>query len=176
MPAGYSSRCKVCNSSHRTEIENWSKEGGLSSREISSKVLSLYDEKISHNSIATHLTEHYDVQAEARDQYYKSNENIKADAAKRLSDLEILDAIIQDNHIIRSGLTEQIKEQSNKMGVPMPAVTMLTGVSSEICRAIKTKQEILGEDGASKQADAIESLSEAELDARLDKLIQITKS
>lgn len=153
MPAGYASRCKVCNSPHRVEIELWAKRDGLSSREIASKMLSEFDEKVSHTAVATHLSEHYDVKAEARDQYYQSKENIKTDAAKRLSDLEILDAIIQDNHIIRSGLTEQIKEQSNKMGVPMPAVTMLTGVSSEICRAIKTKQEILGEDPASKGAE-----------------------
>jgi hypothetical protein len=172
MPAGYSSQCKVCNSPSRLEIEAWSKKDGLSSRAISQKLAAL-GEKISHSSINTHMVEHYNVQAEAREQYHQSQEQIKKDAEGRLTDLQILDDLIQDGHIIHVGLKEQIKGLKDKFSVPMPAVQMLNGVAAEICRAIKTKQEILGEDPESHKADAIESLSEDELDARLQELLAI---
>jgi len=58
MPAGYSSRCKVCNSQHRVEIEKWAKEDGLSARVISAKLKEEFGEEISYKSIWQHLNEH----------------------------------------------------------------------------------------------------------------------
>ena len=117
------------------------------------------------------MKDHYNVQAAAREEYYKSNENLKAEAKKRLTDIQILDELIQDSFEIHSGLCSQIKEVTNKMAVSLPAVSLFNGTSAEICRAIKSKQELLGEDPESHKADALQSLSDADLDAKLNELI-----
>lgn len=129
--------------------------------------------EISDRALSAHFNNHYDVQTEAREQYHKSQEQIAEDAKGRLTDLQILDELIQDGHVIHSGLCQQIKEMENKFAVPMPAVTMLNGVATEICRAIKTKQELLGEDPETKKADALDSLTDEELNVKLQALIEI---
>ena len=164
MSSGYSSQCKVCNSPRRLEIEAWSKTDGLSSRAIAVRLKG----EISHAAINSHMKDHYNVQAAAREEYYKSNENLKAEAKKRLTDIQILDELIQDSFEIHSGLCSQIKEVTNKMAVSLPAVSLFNGTSAEICRAIKSKQELLGEDPESHKASALEELGESELRAILE--------
>lgn len=73
MPVGYSARCKVCNSPHRAEIEKWVKEEGISAREAARQLAEM-GEKISHEAIRRHMLEHFDVTAEVRKQYHKSQE------------------------------------------------------------------------------------------------------
>ena len=158
----YSPLCKTCNSARRLEIEAWC-VGGEDPRAVEIRLKGL-GEEISYNAIRSHMKNHYKVQEAAREKYHQSQLQIDHDVAKRLSDLEILDELIQDNHIIHSGLRSQIKDLDNTFSVPMPAVAMLNGVSDSICKAMKTKQELLGEDGQAKQADAIESLNDAEID------------
>lgn len=166
MPgAGYSAKCKTCNSARRLEIEAWH-EAGDSAQAIEIKLKSL-GEEISHTAILKHLNNHYNVQEAAREKYHQSQQQLEKDVGARLTDLQILDELIQDNHIVHSGLRAQIKDLADKFSVPMPAVAMLNGVSDSICKAMKTKQELLGEDGTSKQADALQTLSEADIDARI---------
>ena len=156
MPSGYSAKCKTCNSARRLEIEAWHVKDGMSPEAIEVRLKGL-GEQISYRAISNHFVNHYNVQAEARAKYHESQAQIKQDAAEWLTDLQILDELIQDNHIIHSGLRSQIKDLDNKFGVPMPAVTMLNGVSDAICKAMKTKHELLGEDGSSKKAGAMQS-------------------
>jgi len=157
--AGYSSKCKTCNSARRLEIEAWH-EAGDTSQEIEIRLKSL-GEEISHTAILKHLNNHYNVQEAAREKYYQSQQQIENDANKRLSDLEILDALIQDNHEIHKGLRLQIKELKDKFTTPMPAIAMLNGVGDSICKAMKTKQELLGEDPESHKADTLLELINA---------------
>jgi hypothetical protein len=127
---------------------------------------------ISDRAISAHFNNHYNVQTEAREQYHQSQQNLDEAANVRLSDIQILDELIQDGHIIHSGLRKQIKELTNKFSVPLPAVTMLNGVAGEICRAIKTKQELLGEDAENRKAQAMADLSDADIDGRITELVQ----
>lgn len=155
MPAGYSAKCKTCNSSHRTEIEAWHVKEGMDFIAISLKLRGMGVE-ISDRALSAHFNNHYNVQTEAREQYHKSQEQIAQDASERLTDLQILDELIQDNHVIHAGLRAALKglvDEDKILSVPLPAVQMFNGASAEICRAIKTKQEILGEDGGSKAAE-----------------------
>ena len=156
MPAGYSAKCKTCNSSLRTEIEAWHVKDGMDFIAISLKLKGKGIE-ISDRALSAHFNNHYNVQTEAREQYHKSQEQLVEDAKAQLTDLQILDELIQDGHIIHAGLSKQIKELKDKFSVPLPAVTMLNGAATEICRAIKTKQELLGEDPESKKADSMAS-------------------
>lgn len=168
MPAGYSSKCKTCNSSLRTEIESWHEKDGMDFSAIALRLKGMGVE-ISDRALSAHFNNHYNVQTEAREQYHKSQEQIAEDAKGRLTDLQILDEMIQDGHVLHSGLRKQIIGMENKLTVPLPAVTMLNGVATEICRAIKTKQELLGEDGATKAAESFLGLVElAERDSSQD--------
>jgi hypothetical protein len=110
------------------------------------------------------MKNHYNVQEAAREKYHQSQLQIENDVAKRLSDLEILDALIQDNHEIHAGLRKQIKDLPNKFSVPMPAIAMLNGVGDSICKAMKTKSELLGEDPESDKADALRQMAEVKLE------------
>lgn len=116
MPAGHSSRCKVCNSPRRALIEKWAKEDGLSLRAISEKLKQEYDEKISHKSIWRHLNEHFDVKAEVREQYQKSQQQFQKSVEKRLSDIEMLDMTIADNFKLSQATTTWIKELIENRG------------------------------------------------------------
>jgi hypothetical protein len=156
MPSGYSSKCKTCNSSRRLEIEVWHEKDGMSPEAIEIKLRGL-GESISYRAISNHFVHHYNVQEEARARYHQSQEQIVINATERLTDLQILDELIQDNHIIHAGLRKQIKDLTDKFAVPMPAVAMLNGISDAICKAMKTKQELLGEDSGNKKAGAMQS-------------------
>ncbi len=159
MPAGYSSRCKVCNSQHRVEIERWAKEDGLSPRMISAKLKEGFGEQISHKSIWQHLNEHFDIKAEVREQYQKSQEHCQKIVEKQLSDLEMLDATIADNFELSQATTTWLNDLINKRGrIPQPLVQLREKLQSEMRQAIKQKQELLGDDPESKKADAVQSL------------------
>lgn len=154
MPVGYSARCRVCNSAYRVEIETWCKEEGLSPRSASARLLEKHGEKISHKSIWNHMQEHFDIKAEAREQYQKSQQQMDRFVKKRLSDLEMLDSLMQSNyelHMAGRSWADEVVQQRGKL--PQALVQLVTGTASEIRAAMKTKQEMLGEDTASQMAE-----------------------
>jgi hypothetical protein len=166
MPAGYSSRCKSCNSPHRLKIEAWHKDG-KSPEAIEVLLRSKFDEMVSYKAIRNHLNEHYNVPAEAREQYQKSQANIQKDAEERLSEIEILDSIVSGKHKLHQKLEkiisnqlkgpDEIEEFRELPKIPAAYVTLYTGCAAEIRQAMKTKQELLGEDSGSKKAGAMQS-------------------
>lgn len=159
MPAGYSSRCKVCNSQHRVEIEKWAKEEGMSPRTLSSRLKEEFGEDISYKSIWQHLNEHFDIKAEAREQYRKSKEQMQKTVKKHLSDIEMLDSIAQSNYELYQGvkawLEEILKEKAK--APPKSLVDLLSATASEVRQQFKQKQELLGE---SPEKDALENLAD----------------
>jgi len=165
MPAGYSARCKVCNSGHRTEIERWIREEGLSPRQASQKLKDEYQESISHKSIWRHMNEHFDVKAEARKQYQKSQQQIKEQAQKRLSEIEILDNIIAGDYELHQGVRQWLADLvTEKKRIPLALVQLLTATASEVRQHMKQKQAMLGEDPASKIAEVLSDLWEEDED------------
>jgi len=159
MPAGYSSRCKVCNSQHRVQIEKWAKEDGLSPRMISARLKDEFGEQISHKSIWQHLNEHFDVKAEVREQYQKSQEQYQKTVENHLSDLEMLDASIISNFNLSQATTAWLSDLiNNRKRIPLSLVQLREKLQSEMRQAIKQKQELLGDDPESKKADAVQSL------------------
>jgi hypothetical protein len=159
MPAGYSARCKVCNSPHRALIEKWAKEDGLSPRAIAERVKRELGQEISHRSIWQHLREHFDIAAEAREQYHKSQWQFKQAVEKRLSDIEMLDATIADNFELSQATKAWLKDLIEQRKTPALALVQLREkLQSEMRQAIKQKMELLGDDPESKKADAVQSL------------------
>jgi len=61
---GYSARCRACNSPHRSAIDE-RLLGGESSRTVSAWLSETHGERIPHQALGNHRTEHLDVKAEA---------------------------------------------------------------------------------------------------------------
>jgi len=158
MPAGYSARCKVCNSGHRTEVEKWVKEEGVSYREAERRLKEL-GVKVSHVAIRRHCEEHFDVKAEAREQYQKSQQQMQEIVQKQLSDIEMLNQVAAAEFKLHQAtgkwLADLVQEQCK---LPMSLVVLHEKTASEMRQAIKQKQELLGDDPESKKADAVQSL------------------
>ncbi len=170
VPVGYSSRCRVCNSPHRVEIEQWCKEEGLSPRAAAARLLEVYGEKVSHQSVWQHMRDHFDVQAEAREQYRKSRANMEKGVGKTLSDIEMLEAIAQGSYDLNQAAAEWVKKLvKEKEKIPGTLVDLLATTAGEVRQQIRTKLELLGEDPGSKIADAmvatLEELQELYQDA-----------
>lgn len=151
---GYSSRCKVCNSAHRTEIERWVRDG-LSFRQVSEKLRQEHDERISHGAIQRHMTEHFDVQAVARDKYEKakiqeqheqSQQLMEQEAGKLLSEIDMLDKVARQNFELYAAahgwLMELVSTRAQK--IPQALVQLAKSSSEEIRQHLKQKQELLG--------------------------------
>jgi hypothetical protein len=154
MPVGYRARCRVCNSPHRAKIEKWVKEDGLSPRAAAGRLIEEHGEKISHQSIWKHMQEHFDIKAETWEQYQKSQELMNRFVKKRLSDLEMLDNLMQSNyelHMAGRSWADEVVRQRGKL--PQALVQLVTNTASEIRAAMKTKQEMLGEDTGSQMAE-----------------------
>lgn len=151
MPAGYSARCKVCNSPHRALIEKWAKQDGLSPRAISDKLREEFQESISHKSIWRHLNEHFDVKAEAREQYQRSQEQFQEAVKKRLTDIEMLDSIIQGNFELHQAAKAWLDDLLNgRKRIPKTLVDLLAVTAGEVRQQLKQKQTMLGEDSAER--------------------------
>lgn len=160
MPVGYSARCRVCNSAYRAEIEKWCKEEGLSPRAASARLLEQHQEKISHKSIWQHMTDHFDVRAEAREQYQRSQEQMRQLVEKRVSDIEMLDDIAYGsyelNRAARAWIHELVMERNKK--IPKALVDLISTTAAEVRQHLKAKQELLGEDPVNDIANALRIL------------------
>jgi hypothetical protein len=171
MPAGYSSRCKSCNSPNRLKIEEWHSKDGLSDRAIQARLKSEFGEDISYVAISNHFSEHYNVQAEVQEQYNQSQVNLQKDAGERVSEIRVLDDIVESKHKLHQMLekifssrlasllegAEKGEEPPELPKLPMAYVSLYTGCAAGICQALKAKQELLGEDSGKKKADAMQS-------------------
>lgn len=156
MPVGYSSRCLVCGSPHRVEIEKWCKTEGLSTRAASSRLLETYGEKISHHSVNKHMNEHFDIRAEAREQYQRSKAQGEQLAAAIVTEVEMLDRIARENfelHLATRLWLQQLV--AAKTSVPASIVSLHQATAAEVRQQLRQKLELLGEDPASKAADAM---------------------
>lgn len=167
MPAGYSSRCKICNSRHRVEVERWIKEEGISYREASKRLEGLGDH-VSHVAIRRHCDEHFDVNADAREQYQRSQKEFQKAVEKQLSDIEMLDNIARGDYELHENARAWLEEiVSRREKPPKSLVDLLAVTAGEVRQQLKQKQELLGEDPTSKIAEALSVLwddSDVELD------------
>lgn len=167
MPAGYSSKCKSCNSAHRLQIEAWHKDG-KSAEAIEILLKETYGEEISSRAIRNHINEHYNVPAEVQKQYHKSQANLEKSANERVTEIQILDDVVAGKRTLHQKLEkiltnrlkglEDTEEKIYELPkIPQAYVALYVGCASEIRQMLKTKQELLGEDGPGKKARAMET-------------------
>ncbi len=166
MPAGYSSRCKTCNSPNRLKIEAWH-EDGLADRAIQARLKAECNENISYVAIGNHFAEHYDVQSEVLEQYEQSQANLQQAAEDRIAEITMLEDVAREKYNLHqrlgkilANLISRLEKSKNPEDIPkLPAayVALYNGCAAEIRQALKTRQELLGEDGEGKKARALES-------------------
>lgn len=170
MPAGYSSRCKACNSHLRGQIEAWKVKDKLNTSQIELKLKDM-GEPISRRALDNHFAEHYDVKAEVREQYNKSQVALERDAGELLTEIQILDDVVAGKHHLHQTLEKILSNRLKGLGedeegltelpkLPLAYVSLYNGCAGEIRQCLKTKQELLGEDGNTKAAESFLELIE----------------
>lgn len=156
MPAGYSSRCKICNHPRRAEIEQWHLDGA-SFREIERRL----EGSISFAAIRNHFVEHFNVKEEAALQYQASQQQLEQAAAQRVSEIQLIDQVIARSAKLNAVAGARIQEHLDRGEKPPKALVDLYGVTAaEIRQHAKTKQELLGETPADDLADVLMKLVE----------------
>src|SRR5690606_37372945 len=118
-------------------------EEGLSPRAASARLLEQYDEKISHKSIWQHMTEHFDVRAEAREQYQKSKQQMDRLVQKQLSEIEMLDNVMAVEYELHQATGTWLKELVEKRArLPMAVVALHKETAAELRQAANAKAEL----------------------------------
>lgn len=162
MALGYSSRCKICNSEHRSEVERMRQEG-QSYRAIQ-QWLKERGLSVSVPSIKNHFDEHFPVQKEAAERYYEQSKAVFEEAVeKRLNEIEMLDRVMVTEFELHQAtgawLAELVRQRAR---LPMAVVALHKETAAELRQAAKTKDELLGDDPMSKLAEAMRALWEEE--------------
>lgn len=162
MGLGYSSRCKICNSEHRSEVEQL-RQQGESYRAIQ-QWLKERGVKVSVAAIKNHFDEHFPVRQEAAERYYqKSREVFEEAVEKRLNEIEMLDRVMAVEYELHQATGAWLKELVEKRArLPMAVVALHKETAAELRQAAKTKDELLGDDPMSKLAEAMRALWEEE--------------
>jgi len=160
MGLGYSSRCKICNSEHRSEVERL-RQQGESYRAIQ-QWLKERDVKISVAAIKNHFDEHFAVQKEAAERYYEQSKAVFEEAVeKRLNEIEMLDRVMAVEYELHQAtgawLAELVAERKK---LPMALVVLHEKTAGELRQAAKTKAELLGDDPMSRLADGVATWAE----------------
>lgn len=160
MPVGYSARCKVCNSPHRADIERLVKVEGISIREAARRLAEL-GERVSHEAIRRHILEHFDVRAEAREQYLKSKQQMDVLVQKVLSEIEMLDRVMAVEYELHQATGAWLKDLVEKRArLPMAVVALHKETAAELRQTAKAKDELLGNDPMSRLADGVATWTE----------------
>jgi citrate synthase len=106
------------------------------------------------------MTEHFDVKAEAREQYQRSKEQMQQLVEKSVSDIEMLDDIAYGsyelNRAARAWLQELVRERNRK--IPKALVDLISTTAAEVRQHLKAKQDLLGENPADDIADVLRTL------------------
>ncbi len=158
MPAGYSARCKVCNSPHRAEVERWRGEG-LSYQAIADRLADL-GECVSYESVRRHLANHFNVKAEARRQYEKSKAAMREQVDRTLSEVEMLDGVARRSYKLLEATSAWLDElldpaRGGRQEPPRELVRLHAALAAEVRQHLLAKASVLGEDGMGRLADAV---------------------
>lgn len=166
---GYNPRCKLCNCERRAEAEKMH-EDGASLKQIVD-FLGDHGLTLSKPAVKRHFDTHFAPKDEAAERYFKESEAVMHEAVeKRLTDLQMLDAVIERNYrlhalaadnaesslttdrpvILRNGKPlldpdNDYKPIKSKLPPAKPVVDLVTGAASELRQAIKLKAELLGD-------------------------------
>lgn len=166
---GYNPRCKLCNCDMRADAEKLHEEG-MSLQQIAD-FLAKHGITLSKAGVKRHFDTHFAPRDETAKRYYeKSVEVMEVAVDNRLTDLEMLDAVMGRQYRLHTLATESIEESMTtefpvmlRNGNPLldpdnefkpvkrkfpPAkqiVDLVNGSASEIRQALKLKAELLGD-------------------------------
>lgn len=145
MPAGYGTRCRVCNSPLRADADKHRLEDGWSERQVQ-RWLEERGVEASRESVRSHFRNHTSVREEAREQYEIAQGTHAKAVEKRVNDIERLDRSIELNAKIGEEYAAAALvalKSDGKLG--MAQVTAGTAAFSELRQAITAKAKLLGD-------------------------------
>lgn len=150
-------RCKTCTSRHRLWIERL-RGDGIPCDVISAKLKQEHGEEITGESLRRHFRKHVDLQRALQERYAASEALADVAAGRRLSDVQRLDAVIDDSSRRSAELGERIDViVSEGKAPPMAIVEAYKAATAEMRQAIKQKNDLLGD----SPADGVDRLLSA---------------
>ncbi len=107
-------------------------------------------------AIGNHFAEHYNIQGEVQEQYQQSQANLQQAAVERVAEITMLEDVAREKYNLHQRLSKILGnliaglESSEKLEeipkLPAAYVALYNGCAAEIRQALKTRQELLGED------------------------------
>lgn len=122
----------------------------------------MHGDRISHQSIWKHMNEHFNVRAEALEQYEKSQVLMKKAVNEQLAEVDMLDELARTNyelHMAAQAWADAVVRRQGRL--PGTLVKLLAVTAGETRQQIKQKLELLGKDPENKKSDAIHTLLDA---------------
>lgn len=109
MDVGYATQCKICNCEHRAQVESMRQEGASLQRIVD--WLAERELSVSRPAVKRHFDVHFQVKNEVAARYARQSAEVMQQAVeKRLTDLEMLDAMIERNYRMHALATESITD------------------------------------------------------------------
>lgn len=137
---GYSSRCKACNSQHRPEIDA-RLLSGESTRSVSEWLLATHGERIPHQGLLNHKSEHLDVRAEAAARVEAAAPAFEEAVEKIVADATVLDEVAGAALKVVRGLIGRMSDPKSKPS--MADVVLFNGSLSNARSAVTDRHELL---------------------------------
>lgn len=158
---GYGSRCKACNTPHRAAIDA-RLLAGESSRAVSAWLAETHGERIPHQGLVNHKSEHLDAKHEAVARMMEAAPVFEAAVNRVVADAHVLDEVASIGLRVARALEAHVSNPSAKVSQPMATVfaAALTNARSAVTDRHEMlhgkKVEVTG-DGASEDIDALYS-------------------
>lgn len=156
----YAQQCKTCNSPHRAEIERWVTQEGLDYRAASRRLKEQYGEQITGEAISRHMRRHFPVAQAALEVYQaKASEELAQGIVRATVDeLGMLETTASRNFELSQATAAWLDDLLKKKVVPPTGLAILhEKLTSEMAKALKLREEILGRDPESRKASALSS-------------------
>lgn len=139
---GYGARCRPCNSPHRAAIDE-RLLGGESSRMVSAWLAETHGERIPHQALGNHRTEHLDVKAEAEAVIALATAAPAFHAAVQrvVADVGVLDEVASIGLRVARALEPHVSNPALK--VTQPIATVFAAALSNARAAVMDRHEML---------------------------------
>lgn len=137
---GYSAKCRACNSAHRSEIDA-RLLGGESTRAVSAWLNETHQERIPHQGLLNHRSEHLDVRAEAAAIVEAAAPAFAAAVEKVVADVAVLDEVATIGLRVARALEARVIDPASKPSQPI--ATIFAAALSNARAAVIDRHEML---------------------------------
>lgn len=137
---GYGARCRPCNSANRAGIDE-KLLAGESARAVSQWLLDTHGEKIPHQALLNHRSEHLNARAEAAAIVEAATPVFAAAVATIIADVGVLNEVATASLEVVRGLLPRMKDP--KYSPSMATVVLFNGALSNARASVTDRHELL---------------------------------